>query len=292
MSLVPDQTFETAFELWEHLSPTKRKSISDDQIIYRGHADAQWDILPTLLRQESRQLLGKLKDAPLMNEELVRKEFNHLRLFLKCCDESGVDVPNDSLHLREWVYSDTNFRNFHDFPSTWPSDEFLEVMAFGRLHGLPTRLIDWSWNPYIAVYFAVSEALLNQEEWRPDQRLAVFEFDIASDRDSIRPIRILNIRGSISPNVVAQQGLFTVHPSSGKHGEEIQIESLEYYIPSISKSLLKMVSIPVSQVPELYKLCVISGYNGARLFPGPEGAVRTYREIQMLDVAEERVSSL
>jgi len=165
-------------------------------------------------------------------------------------------------------------------------------MAFGRLHGLPTRLIDWSFNPYIAVYFAVIEALLNQKEWHPDQTLAVFEFDIASDYGYIGPIRILKISGSISPNVVAQQCLFTVHPSFGNHGEEIKIKSLENYIPSISKSSLKMVSIPVSQVPELYKLCVITGYNGARLFPGPEGAVRTYREIQMLKVAEKRVSSL
>ena len=42
-----------------------------------------------------------------------------------------------------------------------PRDDW-DWLALASHHGVPTRLLDWSWNPLIAAYFAV------REEWKDD----------------------------------------------------------------------------------------------------------------------------
>ena len=228
MTGIPEVHLDTANELWDQLSPTKRQPNSNNPFIYRGHANAEWEMKPTILRKESLQLFEELwPDEPLTCEKLAWGEFLTLRYFVECCDEAGVDVPNDSLKMREFVFDDSNFGKYHNCPSNWPGDEFLEIMAFGRLHGLALRLLDWSTNPYVAAYFAASEALLSKDDWVRDQRIAVLQLDVrAADREYLGRVRLLKIRGSISPNVVAQQGIFTVHPSVGNNGEMAEVKSL------------------------------------------------------------------
>ena len=73
-------------------------------------------------------------------------EVGRLRIYLSLRD--------GELRLRE-----ENFLKYSQDPSIWPGDELLKPMALARLHGLPTRLLDWTTNPYVAVYFAASKAL-------------------------------------------------------------------------------------------------------------------------------------
>lgn len=288
MPNIPEDCLSTARELLDQLSPTNRQSNSDNQVIYRGQADAKWKLRPTYLRQESLQFLREFLPEPLTCEDLAWREFDDLRHFVRCCDEAGVKVPGDSIQMRDSVLSDMNFRNYHEFPSAWPSDEFLEIMAFGRLHGLATRLLDWSINPYVAAYFAASEALFSQDDWRPDQRIAVFQLDFGPvDKTYIGKVRLVKIRGSISPNVVAQKGVFTLHPSVGNKGEMVEVKSLENYLPIRPASPIKVFTIPVSQARELYELCDSFGINAASLFHVPEGAVRAFREVQMHALARK-----
>ena len=215
-------------------------------------------------------------------------EFERLRDFVYACDENGVVVPNDSLELRNSVLGFYNDRYYRDYPSTWPPDELLEIMAFGRLHGLATRLLDWSTNPYVAAYFAASDALFSQVDWVSDQRIAIFELDFGSVSSTYpERVKLLEIRRSISPNVVAQQGVFTVHPSIGNKDEMVEVKSLEKYLPSSSAPPIKRFTIPVCQVRELYDLCENQGYTAGRLFPGPEGAVRAAQESDMYRLARK-----
>ena len=283
MAKITEIPLDTADDLWDRLSPTKRESDLNNRIIYRGHANAEWELKPTLFREDSLQLIKSFSPTPFTCRNLLWREFNDLQFFVQSCDLAGVDVPNDSLMMRQTILSTEYFREFHNYPSKWPADEYLEIMAFGRLHGLRTRLLDWSINPYVAAYFAASDALLSKDS---GAKIAIFELDCGPpDREYLENVRLLEIRGSISPNIVAQQGMFTVHPTVENRSEIEEFNCLENYFPSRPASPIKKFTIPVSQALELYKLCSTFSYNAARLYPGPEGVVKTLREHQMREIA-------
>jgi hypothetical protein len=76
-----------------------------------------------------------------------------------------LPLPEDSQQLRKelvilsGVDASTEFaKRLSDGTAMWPPDQLLSLLALAQHHGLPTRLMDWSVNAYIAAYFAASKA--------------------------------------------------------------------------------------------------------------------------------------
>lgn len=280
--VIQEQHFDDADSFWGYLSAPRVLSDSDDEMIYRGHANADWELLPTILRPESAKLLQELFGRQMKCEDQAWAEFLMLRSFIFNCDEAGVAVPNDSVRFRKENLTYLNFRGYYKDPSTWPNDDLIEAMAMARLHGLPTRLLDWTINPYVAVYFAVGEALRTQGRWRTGQRLAVFELNKGPHSNThCGQVKLLRVRGSISKNIVAQQGLFTVHPMREKKGEFAITKSLEQHLSLPPDSPIRKLTVPIKECVKLYKLCDQFSYNAARLYPGADGASRSVTETQL-----------
>lgn len=86
-----------------------------------------------------------------------------------------------------------------------------EWLAVAQHHGLPTRLMDWSYNPLSAAYFAVEE--------EHDGDSAVYIFWGASTVSDFKgnPLDINKVvryrPPHVTPRIAAQAGLFTVHPN-------------------------------------------------------------------------------
>ncbi len=268
---IPEEHFKTAEELWERLSPTRQSPNPPNKLIYRGQANTAWKLIPTILRKKAVTLLQSLSALSSMTAGAqVWMEFQMLRGFIHYCDEVGVSVPNDSKAFRDHNLTDLSLKPYHDNPCTWPNEALLATMALARLHGCPTRLLDWTTNAYIAAYFAASEALRIRFDWKNGQRLAVLELNAGPHHARYcGKVSLLTVPGAISANVVAQQGLFTVHPLRGQTEEPIVTNSLEHELP---KESMRKLTVPITASYRLYELCERLGYNSARLYPSADGA--------------------
>ena len=226
---------------------------------FRGQADAHWNLEPTLSR------------------------------YLRCY---GV-------HTTVWSKQELRIygifrRKAHQFLSHLPKEnDAFEWLATMQHHGAPTRLLDFTWSPYVAAFFALERATKKSAIWaiyppvlRYEQAFPNFEEVAGNTHDHIGPWLAGNYEKYFVDNKfnfitqgepyrmsrrhVAQSGTFVITSNISK-----SIESIVELNPNLKKGIVKFELDTEQLRHETLRRLYNMNITNATLFPDLDGLARS-----------------
>jgi len=146
------------------------------QLVFRGHRRYDWELMPTLAR---------VPESGIIDEQLAIKQLDHFKRAVR------GRLTDNSLVL---------------------DDEEDELWSVGQHHGLNTPLLDWTYSPYVALFFAFSKEDSEEEKENAYRAIYVLNKTFVADDEICPDIRMFEPRKDDHGRLVNQAGLFTFSP--------------------------------------------------------------------------------
>ncbi len=149
---------------------------SKTQLIFRGHRRYDWGLMPTLAR---------IPESNIIDRELADTQIDYFRRAVR------GRLSDNTLVLKE---------------------EEDELWSVGQHHGLMTPLLDWTYSPYVALFFAFAKEDSEEESDNPYRAIYVLNKSFVADDELCPDIRMFEPRKDDHGRLVNQAGLFTFSP--------------------------------------------------------------------------------
>ena len=144
------------------------------QLVFRGHRRHDWGLMPTL---------GRVTNNGIITELLADGQLGRFKRAVR------------------GRLNDTELVNEDD-----------ELWSVGQHHGLMTPLLDWTYSPYVALFFAFHKEDDRDEKDNPYRAVYVLNKSFLVDNETETGIRVFEPRKDHHGRLVNQAGLFTFSP--------------------------------------------------------------------------------
>lgn len=255
--------------------------------IFRGVCSDAYDLKPSSMRDNFQfkypdSFQNEMGSAMHISNEKNNRKRSELFLvsdFYRNCVRAGLRVPVFPHDIHEALVKieiDQLMTWNSEESSRWPRSELFEIFSLAQHYGVPTRLLDWTRNPFVAAFFAAKDAVKEKEG-----NLAIWLFSSVFAQVLGHTIKVNFIDPPTygNSNLILQQGVFTLMDD---RQDEKCLASIYSNTATQNRNDNKFpplfkLTLPKSQAPSLLNLLENIGIYSSRIFSGYEGAAKFYK---------------